>query len=280
MIRILLISFILTTLDSCYSPAVITEPESVPMISHEEVMKIDFPTKKSVFLRFGTPTSKESFENIENWYYKISVETNSSGYTLSNGFGIIAQNPMNPYLNAINRSLVVQQTQNSIQNTKSTSVETYVKFWFVNDTVIKWQTYGVDFSRPKGDEIEVEQLKYANEYLYFDTLNVLKIYSHNSVLRNSKSGINGPMTLEEVNNWLDNHLDFKYTFLPTIDDLMKIYHSNSELAKILKSQGLVVWSESKGGSGFLKCFDFKLGIVIEKNHSTKNYFVPLVGIQK
>ena len=279
MFRISLFSFLLVTIISCYTPQVINEPESIPMLSHEEVMKVDFPTKKSVFLRFGTPTSKESFENIENWYYKISEETNSSGFTYSNGYGIIAQNPMNPYLNLISRSLVVQQTQNIIQNTKSTTVETFVKFWFVNDTVIKWQTYGVNYSRPNENKSELDQIRYANEYLYFDSANALKICSHNSILRNSKSGINGPMTMEDVNNWLDNHPDFKYTFLPTVDDLISIYKSNSDLSKVLKNQGLVVWSESRGSGSLIKCFDYKSGLIVEKNGSTQNYFVPLVAIK-
>jgi len=44
-------------------------------------MTHDFPTKKSVFVKFGTPTSKETFENLENWYFKLSEVTNSKSIT-------------------------------------------------------------------------------------------------------------------------------------------------------------------------------------------------------
>jgi hypothetical protein len=78
----------------------ISEPE-IPMVTHSEVMTIDFPTKKTVFVKFGTPTSKETFENIENWYYKLSEVTNSTTLGFSSGTGFIMQNPLNPYLNPI-----------------------------------------------------------------------------------------------------------------------------------------------------------------------------------
>jgi len=128
---------------------------------HEEVMKIDYPTKKTVFLKFGTPTNKETFENIENWYFKLSEITSSNSIGLSSGTGLIRQNPMNPYLNPINRGLVVNQNQINSQKTNSTTVETYVKFWFLNDSVLKWESLGVDYSRmiPNNNYEEAKALK-------------------------------------------------------------------------------------------------------------------------
>ncbi len=116
-------------------------------LHHNEVMTEDYPTKKSVLLKFGRPTSKETFDNVENWYYKLSEVTNSTSTGLATGLGRIYQDPLNPYLRPGDRALVSSQTQLIKQNTSSTTVETYVKFWFVNDSVSKWETFGVDYSR-------------------------------------------------------------------------------------------------------------------------------------
>lgn len=116
-------------------------------LSHEEVMTLDYPTKKSVFIKFGTPTSKETFENIENWYFKLSEITNTNSIGLSTGTGRIAQDPMNPYLRVVDRTVVTTQRQSTVSRSNSTTVETYVKFWFENDSVTKWETFGVDYSR-------------------------------------------------------------------------------------------------------------------------------------
>ncbi len=116
-------------------------------LHNNEVMTEDYPTKKSVFLKFGTPTSKETFDNVENWYYKLSEVTNSTSIGLSAGLGRIYQDPLNPYLRPVDRVLVSAQTQLIKQNTSSTTVETYVEFWFVDDSVSKWEAFGVDYSR-------------------------------------------------------------------------------------------------------------------------------------
>ena len=127
------------------------------VLPHDEVMAIDFPTKKSVFVRFGTPTNKETFEGIENWYYKLSEVTNSRTFGFASGVGSIGQNPNNLTLPPIQRSLVTTQSSLSNSVTNSTTVETYLKFWFVNDSVMKWETIGVNFAR------EVPNPKYNAE---------------------------------------------------------------------------------------------------------------------
>lgn len=121
-------------------------PQTIKM-SHQEVMTLDYPTKKSVFIKFGTPTSKETYENIENWYFKLSEITNTNSIGLASGTGRIMQDPMNPYLRPVDRSLITNQRQSTIARSNSTTVETYVKFWFQNDSVTKWETFGVDYSR-------------------------------------------------------------------------------------------------------------------------------------
>jgi hypothetical protein len=271
---------------------IVVEAIPIPMMSHNEVMTQDFPTKKTVFVRFGTPTSKETFENIENWYFKISEVTNSTSKGLSFGNGLISQNQMDPYgipyqMNpfvsptlTIQRYKVTSNTENSHVRTNSTTIETYVKFWFINDSVAKWESLGVDYSRPKIISPVFEQLKYTSEYIFYDSTENINIFSHNSILRKVNSGLNGPMTIYEVNNWLDNHPDFKMTFLPSLADLIKIYHTDSKLSNLIKKQGLIVWSESKGVDGLMKCLDFGTGQTIEKEPQSLNYFVPLVGVPR
>jgi len=249
-------------------------------MSHNEVMTQDFPTKKTVFVRFGTPTSKETFENIENWYFKISEITNSTSKGLSFGNGMISQNQMNPYVLPIQRSIETSNTVMSHVRTNTTTIETYVKFWFINDSVVKWETLGVDYSRPKIISPVFEQLKYTSEYIFYDSTENINIFSHNSILRKVNSGLNGPMTIYEVNNWIDNHPDFKLTFLPSLADLLKIYQSDTKLSNLIKNQGLTVWSENKGVNGLIKCLDFGTGQTIEKEPESLNYLVPLVGVPR
>jgi hypothetical protein len=57
------------------------------------VMDIEYPNKKAVFMKFGTPTNTSRFENIENWYYKIGEHTTTTSRSLNFGFGSI-QHPM------------------------------------------------------------------------------------------------------------------------------------------------------------------------------------------
>ncbi len=126
-------------------PPPYTISESI-MKPHNEVMTEDFPTKKSVFVKYGTPTRKETFENIENWYFKLSEVTNSTSIGFSSGVGRIYQDPLNPYLRPQDRALNTTQNQVNRQTVNSSTIETYVQFWFTNDTVTKWESYGVNYS--------------------------------------------------------------------------------------------------------------------------------------
>jgi len=128
-------------------PPPYTISESI-MKPHNDVMTENYPTKKSVFVKFGTPTRKETFENIENWYYKQSELTSSTSIGFSSGVGRIYQDPLNPYLRPQDRALNSTVNQVNSQKVNSSTVETYVQFWFVNDAVSKWETYGVNYSYP------------------------------------------------------------------------------------------------------------------------------------
>ncbi len=159
--------------DSC---ATVPEKYNIPQfirISHEEVMTTDFPDKKSVFLKFGTPTTKETLENVENWYYKIAEITNTTSIGHSSGIGLIKQNPNNVGQLPINRSLITSQVNTSAINSKSTTVETYMKFWFENDSVIKWETYGVDYGKLIPNKMYDEKVAKENQ------LNREKAFSKN-----------------------------------------------------------------------------------------------------
>ena len=143
-----LLSFVVITLfTSC---AVVPIKYDVPptvFLSHEDVMAIDFPTKKAVFNQFGSPTRKESFDDVENWYYKLGEITNSNSIGFMSGTGRIKQDPNNPYILPINRSVVTSNSQINSTSSSSLSQELYLKFWFLNDSVSKWETFGVDYKR-------------------------------------------------------------------------------------------------------------------------------------
>jgi len=250
-------------------------------------MTQDYPTKKSVFIKFGTPTSKETFENIENWYFKLSEVTASTSIGHSYGTGRISQNPMNPYFRTVDRELVTRQSQNTFQKTNSTTVETFVKFWFVNDTVIKWESYGVDFSRPItmtpiADTIptssNVVVPNYAIEFLYYQEEGGMFIYSHNSILRQINTGINGPMKYSELSTLMANHLDFKSATLPDIIELKKISDSDTKLRYDLMRNSLIVWSSTINPNGNVQCLNFRTGEIIEKSPDSNNHFVPIVKL--
>jgi outer membrane protein assembly factor BamE (lipoprotein component of BamABCDE complex) len=142
----LLVLLVVIWLSSCaVVPPVYPVPEFI-VKSHDDVMTENFPTKKSVFIKFGTPTKKETFENVENWYYKLSEVTNSTITGISSGVGSIYQDPLNILLKPEDRALITSSSQINSQKVKSSTVETYAQFWFVKDTVMKWETSGVNYS--------------------------------------------------------------------------------------------------------------------------------------
>jgi hypothetical protein len=201
----------------------------------------------------------------------------------SYGVGRIAQDPMNPYVRILDRALVTQQSQNTFQKTNSTTVETFVKFWFVNDTVIKWETYGVDYSRPIpiiSNETNQPTTKpdFASEFLYYEVTDKKFMYSHNSLLRMNNGGVNGPLTFYEADSLHKYHQDFISTLIPSIDQLKKVYDSNSKLRYILLRNSFVVWSSSRSASGNILCMNFRSGDIVENSPDSKCYFVPLVPL--
>ena len=280
--KILFTACLLIGLFSCVVP----QPPNIPMQAHADVMTQDFPTKKSVFIKFGTPTSKETFENIENWHFKLSEVTASTSIGHSYGIGRIAQDPMNPYVRVLDKALVTQQSQNTFQRTNSTTVETFVKFWFVNDTVIKWETYGIDYSRPIKLTPSLETTpttpivvpNYAMEFIYYQEESKSFIYSHNSILRQVSTGLNGPMKYSELSALMSNHSDFQAATIPDINELKKVLDSDTKLRFLLMRNSLVVWSSTINPNGNVQCLNFRTGEIIEKSPDSNNHFVPIVKV--
>jgi hypothetical protein len=189
---------------------------------------------------------------------------------------------MNPYFRTVDRELVTRQSQNTFQKTNSTTVETFVKFWFVNDTVIKWETYGVDYSRPiimeTSPTAPLVVPNYAMEFLYYQEEGKSFVYSHNSILRQINTGINGPMKFSELTELMANHSDFKSAIIPDINELKKIYDSDTKLHYVLMRNSLVVWSSTINPNGNIQCLNFRTGEIIEKSPDSNNHFVPIVKL--
>ena len=257
--KILFTACVVVGLISC-----VLQKPYVPMKSHDAVMTHDFPTKKSVFVKFGTPTSKETFENIENWYYKLSEVTNSNSIGFSSGTGRISQDPMNPLLPSENRSLITQQRQIISIRTNSTTRETYVKFWFVNDTVVKWETFGVDYSYPL-----IVVPNNAKEFLYYNVEDLKYVYSHEYILKEIAMGNLGLCQFKDVAKSID---------LPSISDLSNVYKTDSKFKWILQRNAIVAWSSTLNSNGNVMCLNFANGEIIERAPNFVHSFVPLVKL--
>jgi hypothetical protein len=130
---------------------------------------------------------------------------------------------------------------------------------------------------PKKGNLPID--KYVTEYLYFNQLDSLYIYSHNSVLRGVYFGINGPFSFPEVENLMNKHSDFTYATLPSIEELQTILKSQTKLNKKLVRNRLTVWSSEVNDKGDRLCLNFHTGQVEEQNPTFSNYFVPIVITQ-
>ena len=105
-------------------------------VSHSEVMD-RYETKQDVLRSFGVPSSKESLEGIEIWYYDKGTRTTtySSGNAKTN----------------VNSNIYSGINANTNARTSSTtsSYTSYVEFQFQNDFVTSWRSKGVNYgSKP------------------------------------------------------------------------------------------------------------------------------------
>lgn len=150
--RTIISSFIIVAIFVNCANQRITE-YNVPMYivekSHQEIMS-DFKTKNQVFLEFGTPDQQMQVDSIINFSYRLGEETKTIGLSNSNatysGVAVRNNNPFysGNYLTSANYNNFAVITSKSVET--SNTVIKYVKFWMINDQVIKWETQGIDKS--------------------------------------------------------------------------------------------------------------------------------------
>ncbi|MDA0686383.1 MAG: hypothetical protein O3C22_06115 [Bacteroidetes bacterium] len=114
-------------------------------IPHEEVMS-EYNTRQKVFLEFGSPDNQTTIDSITSFTYNMGSVSWISGSTISTGtYGSITNPLYRPLANPIVSSTRFISTTNVLA--KSTTVNSYAKFWIMGDSVMKWETQGIDRSR-------------------------------------------------------------------------------------------------------------------------------------
>jgi outer membrane protein assembly factor BamE (lipoprotein component of BamABCDE complex) len=129
---------ILTLAQSCTIalPSIANEAarENGNAYTHSEFMN-NLTTKRQVIQKFGSPTTRESIEGIELWYYNKGTST----YAYSSGTSNTNLN--SNYNNGINART------NASAGTSVSSYEKYVEFQFDGDRVVNWRTKGVNYGK-------------------------------------------------------------------------------------------------------------------------------------
>jgi len=108
--------------------------------SHQDVMNTKFKSKEDVFKEFGVSDKKDVLKETEVWSYKL----NTVSYTNSNSTGSSVYRKRS----RISGPLVLGSSTTSLSTLSTTNVtQNYVTFWFVNDSIIKWESVGLDLSQ-------------------------------------------------------------------------------------------------------------------------------------
>jgi hypothetical protein len=116
------------------------------LITHDSVMRQKFKNKLQVITEYGVATRNVSYKDIEVWYYLLGESTKSQSETIKNEKGEISQNPWNLVLPPIAQSVNTTNKSTSSGVTYSYSTNNYVQFWFKNDSVIKYDSKGVNYA--------------------------------------------------------------------------------------------------------------------------------------
>ena len=125
----------------------IEEPKQYAQVSHREAMNERFKTKDQVFIEFGSADNKDESNGIESWTYELASRTMGNSLTLGKTNSSLGQNPNNPNLREIDRTLQSSGNWTSTSISSSKTTKDYVKFWFSEDgKVIKWESIGLDLS--------------------------------------------------------------------------------------------------------------------------------------
>ena len=125
----------------------IEEPKQFAQVSHREAMNERFKTKDQVFIEFGSADNKDESNGIESWTYELASRTIGNSLTRGKTNSSLGQNPNNPNLREIDRTLQSYGNWTSTSISSSKTTKDYVKFWFNEDgKVIKWESIGLDLS--------------------------------------------------------------------------------------------------------------------------------------
>ena len=185
----LLLSIIIAIFTGC-APVNYSIPKYL-WISHSEVMS-KYSQKNTIVMDFGVPDKSITLDSIEVIEYSLGQINETNGTIMStkyshkttvteanknsntdvflNSSGILI-NESNPfYINTISnlnsRTIINNQViQNSSINYRTETVPKYVKFWFLNGKVIKWETMGIDkgYSIPNPNYSEEDYNKAKNK---------------------------------------------------------------------------------------------------------------------
>jgi hypothetical protein len=114
-------------------------------IPHEEVMS-EYNTRQKVFLEFGSPDNQTTIDSITSFTYNMGSVSWVTGSTISTGtYGSLTNPLYRPVANPVVSSTRFIATASTLA--KSTTVNSYAKFWIMGDSVMKWETQGIDRSR-------------------------------------------------------------------------------------------------------------------------------------
>jgi len=116
------------------------------LITHDSVMRQKFKNKLQVITEYGVATRNVAYKDIEVWYYQLGESTKALSETVKNEKGVVSQNPWNLVLPNISQTVDITTKSTSTGITYSSTTNNYVQFWFKNDSVIKYDSKGVNYA--------------------------------------------------------------------------------------------------------------------------------------
>lgn len=151
------------------------------LISHDSVMRQKFKNKLQVITEYGVASRNVTYKDIEVWYYHLGESTKSQTETVKTEKGEVSQNPWNLVLPTIAQTVDINTKSKSTGITYSYSTNNYVQFWFKNDSVIKYDSKGINYAvvtrrKPvNGEEPEGNQRFEAAEVKWYMPVIILSV---------------------------------------------------------------------------------------------------------
>lgn len=136
-------------------------------------MRTNYTNKVQVFSKYGVAARKDTLQNIEVWYYRLGESTKSQTETINNSNGRVEQNPWNLVLPPISQSVNVETKSTSSGITYSVSTDNYVQFWFQKDSVINYDSKGVDYSVVRVRQVITENTKISKSDIEIERNSVI-----------------------------------------------------------------------------------------------------------